>query len=181
MPKCDEILQPFKASNEPGLFMVLGIYGALLLGSTYAIINTPALTPPFFTRFIPFNSLYYSTRPTICTVPIPASVALALIGPPSNQVCGTHFFASRSPLTKSSLLLDGSRIFASPRLAHSPLPRVSCPAPARYQHLDMYTCIESSHPDTNSEFASCRVPCPDTLPRAVVSYGRQQGSCLGIR
>jgi hypothetical protein len=35
----NEILQDFKASNEPGLFTLLNGYGALWLGSTYTVIN----------------------------------------------------------------------------------------------------------------------------------------------
>ncbi|KAJ7879755.1 hypothetical protein B0H14DRAFT_3858329 [Mycena olivaceomarginata] len=64
----------------------------------------------------------------------------------------------------------------------------TCPAPhpfssAPYQQLkDTYTCIESPHPNTNSELANCRVsPPPHVLTSSRGSslrMGVQQESCV---
>ncbi|KAJ7885471.1 hypothetical protein B0H14DRAFT_1345654 [Mycena olivaceomarginata] len=55
-------------------------------------------------------------------------------------------------------------IFASVSPACSPLPHVSCTSPVQLDSLsapkDMYTRIESLHPNTNLELANCRVPPP---------------------
>jgi hypothetical protein len=41
----NEILQHFKAPNEPGFFALLNVYGALPFGSTYTVIIAHSARP----------------------------------------------------------------------------------------------------------------------------------------